>query len=263
MKKNLFFTAYFIVTTLLCTTATQAGEKGNEGNILNNANSINNQITVNTSVTTEIANAIIVSIKEYAGLIKREVSQACASAFHFTKGIIYNHKWKLVFLGTAGSYGSLVASNLYMEKELQQPQRWFFWKHHLTLEELFAIPTQELSLDLIAEIQRRYTSPTVPTDFITPFVLFMKDIEYDQKLISTYTKLGICLEKIYLTDYTWYDSKIKEQCDDWLRRTAFIKSIYLNWMANFKINQYVKNCIRASRFFLTPWKMALRINAYL
>ncbi|HBL98070.1 TPA: hypothetical protein DDZ86_00305 [Candidatus Dependentiae bacterium] len=263
MKKTLLFIVSLALMPLFHTPFSHAAGKGNEGNINNNSNSVTNQITVNTSVTTEIANAVMVTIQEYAGHIKREVTKACAVGYHFTKNLFANHKWKFIVLGTTGSYGSLVASNLYIAKELQQPQRWFYWKHHLSLEELLAIPQSELGHDLVAEIQRRYTSPTAPTDFITPFVLFMKDIEYDQKMITTYQNLGNCLEKIYLTDYTWYDRPTKERCDEWLKRVALVKSIFLNWMANYKINQHVKQCIRASRFFLTPWEWALRLNIYL
>jgi len=251
MQKSLYFCLFFsfFIST---SSAPFFGKNPPEGKNYTNSNQVVTNVTINTSVAAtfvnEIVNTFWIKLTEYAQEAREMLSNLYEYASNAPKSIFWRHKWKFAFGATAGSYSTLVGTIFYLRKELQQSTHWYFWKHNLSMEELFSIPQEDLSKELIFEIQRRYCNPNKPTDVFTPFALFINDIEFEKKALMTYRKIGDALQKISVAEYAFYDKDLKEQCEKWLERAVFFKSVFLHWLANYKIDQYLSKEQRCLRF---------------
>lgn len=251
MKKSFYFCMFFILFIHFHTDSF-FGKNPPEGQKLINSNNNINNITVNTSVTAafviEVINNLWLSLQEYTQKAQEMLSNLYEYVSTAPKNIVWEHKWKFAFGTACTSYSALVGSIIYLRKELQQSTHWYFWKQNLSMEELFAIPQSDLSKELLFEIQRRYCNPTKPADVFTPFALFINDIEFEKKTLMTYRKMGDVLQKLSIAEYTLYDKDLKENCEKWLERTIFFKSVFLHWLANYKITQYLTKTKRCLEF---------------
>lgn len=222
---------------LLLTTSFSAaiGNTNTQQNYINNVTNF----SITTLVSTQVITYVVTSVSQSYYYLRDKISEISASFWQTFCDFVWRYKWPLVAGSVAGGYATLNAYLLSIKRNLRDPVRWFNWKKDCSLTDLYVLDQEKLSRELITEIQRRYLVPTQPTDFITPMIRFMLEISHECTILERYITLGHYLGKIKLARYTLYDWDLSRQCEEWLRRSSFIKAVFTHWMANFKIEQQV------------------------
>jgi hypothetical protein len=124
-----------------------------------------------------------------------------------------------------------------LQNFLIHESQWSYWKGHLSLEKLFEIPQSHLSEELIKEVQRQYTAEANPTDFLTPLMTFMDMAEKEKAALEQYNTICSYLEKLHILRFFKHDQELYEQSKEKLQKLAYLKNIFLSWLADYKISQ--------------------------
>ncbi len=218
-----------------------------------NINNISINTTVNSSASAQIVDTVVSAVKEEVKQIKEQVSASVEMLTLITKELLWEYKWRLGFIGTAGGYGFIVIKNQQLKTYITHPLRWHFWAlTHLT-PRLFRqdITNQDLTWQLIREIQSRYTSAQQPDDFILPFMQFLKDIEEEIRALKSYKRLGDMFEYLGISNYIFFDQTTYKKCATWLKEAETIKTLFLCWMADYKLQQHTRSL--RLQFLLERW----------
>jgi len=72
----------------------------------------------------------------------------------------------------------------------EQTELWANWRDDLSLEQLLNIPHEDLTQELLTEIQRRYISQGNPTDFVSPLTHFLNSLENEIKTLTYYKQFN-------------------------------------------------------------------------
>ena len=123
-----------------------------------------------------------------------------------------------------------------LQYQLQAAENWSLWNKVVPLEELFATPQKMLAQTLMHEMQRRYTKADSPNDFFGPMVAFLHAIEQETALLQAYDRLCSWSKTIYISKVVWFDEQLHAACDMRIKRLAYLKSVFVNWIAEYKIN---------------------------
>jgi len=139
--------------------------------------------------------------------------------------------------------GSILAAYLWLcrscvngNKYLEQTDTWAAWHQELVLEELLAMPQHELAKDLVVEIQRRYSNPKNPTDFLSPLISFMREIDREIALTQYYIKLYMILQRTHANAILPVNTTRFATICDVQRRLAYLRNVFLTWAAEYKVN---------------------------
>lgn len=147
-----------------------------------------------------------------------------------------DNKFKTALYLAGASYIYLHYRLWYTKYILQDPENWSLWNKAIPLEELFATPQKQLAETLTHEIQRRYTNLNAPDDFVGPMVAFFQAVEKETVLLKSYERLCGWSKTLYISKIVWFDEELYTACDARLKKLAYIKSIFINWVAEYKIN---------------------------
>lgn len=152
---------------------------------------------------------------------------------------------------------------------LQDAERWYFWKQELPLAQMITVPHHELVQTLVADVRQRYGATTENKDVANPFGLFMQALEDEVAMLNSYQTLSKILLKVddvehrclnICCDYmpkvwgfslsyfmTYLASKVRvktlfylddallQAVPERLARLAYIKSLFVNWLAEHKV----------------------------
>jgi len=127
----------------------------------------------------------------------------------------------------------LIKGETYLKKE----SLWSCWPNNIDFQEFIQISHKTIEEQLLQDIQVRYIKPESPTDFITPLILFMNDIEQEKKHLTFYLRLHNLLSKTYLSWIFPVDKKRFLTIKEKLERLTMVKNMFLIWAAQYKINQ--------------------------
>lgn len=232
-----------ILLGLLCISSTTScwwwQKKSGTNDKNNNVNNISIHTTVNSSASAQIIDTAVSAAKEAVEKIKEEFEASFQLLVELSKSLIKQNKWKVVLGGSVTGYSAIVINNQRTKSYLIKPDRWHFWAAtYLNSKKLTSV--EESAWQLIREIQSRYTNQKNPDDFVSPFIRFIKEINNEIKTIKHYIRLGRIFEYLHLSRYLFFDTNVYNQCAEWLEQAETIKTIFLSWIAEYKLQQHTR-----------------------
>ena len=153
-----------------------------------------------------------------------------------TKFFLYQKRY---FIGASLIIGSYVFScHLIVKanKYLENPETWASWRQDIPHELLVTVPQQELAKDLILEVQRRYSNPQNPTDFLTPLITFVHTIDDEITMIKRLNFAYTWIKKLHIAYILPINEKLFCKVEEKLKKLIYLKQIFLAWAAEYKIN---------------------------
>lgn len=150
------------------------------------------------------------------------------------KYLILN-QYKIIFGSCFTAYGSLWGNLLLSAYYVAQDHGWANWKNNIAFEMLRAIPQQELGKELLYAIQKKYQSPTNLTDFLTPLMLFLKDIEKEKKKLNKFLNTHKLIKAIYLKRIFPTQENLIKKTQERIMRLDYLKDVFLHWITDYKI----------------------------
>ncbi len=184
--------------------------------------------------------------------------QASQRWYHESSSFIIRHKVKIGIGAIIAGYGCFHYTMFMLHSFFNDSQRWANWGPLIEVEDLLTLQPEHLEEELLLEIQRKYINQTNPTDFITPLITFLTEIEYEQLQAQRYLTIAKWLERLHVSYYLPFSLKT-DQIRLQAQRLAHIKHTFHNWAAHHKIALTKKELIvkRNKQFpqpsFITNW----------
>lgn len=198
-------------------------------------------VRVATTLSNEVFTAVTQLAKNVTSQLVTTTLQTAQDAYHSLSGaathFVWEYKWRLLGITAMSGYVYLLYTMVTLRLYFSQQERWFNWYEYLTLEALCAQPQKDLGIELVKEVQRRYTSINAPTDFVSPLIKFLQAIDEEEKALALYLKLGPWIERLRLCTLTGYSSELAQKCDMWRRRIGYLRATFMRWMADYKLEQ--------------------------
>lgn len=134
-------------------------------------------------------------------------------------------------------YCCLLYKIMSTNKLMSSENSWCNWKPEIEFNKLLAIPQKDLSVELINAIQKKYSDPQNPTNFVTPMVNFVNDTNEEIKNIQDYVKIAKILKKLKTTYvFPVNDEKIN-LAQEKINKLTYLKNIFTQWSVDFKQQQ--------------------------
>ncbi len=237
MKKNIV-----LLYICLCLSSTLFADQSMQQNaanpntisfqvILNNDNKPNNSIAIATIQETKTFSQQVTKLWNIHSPLPTEWQNKTTS---FLKA----NKYKTMLFIVASVYAVLcyevIKGYMYLNKE----NLWSSWRSTISFEELLAISQQQLSQELLRDIQLRYTNAQNINDFISPLATFLNDIEKETHYINYYNKLNTWLIRLHLSTIIPVSKKHFDGSKERLQRLAYLKNVFLSWATEYKIVTY-------------------------
>lgn len=124
-----------------------------------------------------------------------------------------------------------VKANAYMARV----DAWSMWKRTFSLDELTHLPQDDLTKDLLIEIQRRYINHNNPTDFIMPLIIFVHEIEHEMAVLKRIQQLSKWLSRLFLVRLFPLNREVVVTIDERIARLAYINNLFLSWAAQYAV----------------------------
>lgn len=157
---------------------------------------------------------------------------------HF-KATCCEYKWRLIFGSLATSYAYITYRLKSLEHTLIHTDAWSQWRKG-SMSELYSTPDAELARDLLFAIQRKYTTLSSIEDFNTPLIMFMKEIQKEEKMLGDYLKLVKRLEMFRVSSYFSINHSLVESISCRKDKLAYLQSRLWNWLSEHKLNAHLK-----------------------
>lgn len=197
---------------------------------IDNPDTMNQHLVLNVNFSpTQIQNPVLLPDKFFSPIPIKQWSTQAVSFF-------YKNKYLLGAFLLCSGY--IIACNYTVQanKFLERTDTWASWHNELTAEQLMAINHKELAKELILEIQRRYSNPQNPTDFISPLIAFVQAIDKEIVLLKNYITHYKVVQKLHLQTMLPIQQKLFKKMDDSYKKIIHVKNIFLSWAADYKIN---------------------------
>lgn len=162
------------------------------------------------------------------------------------EGTTYIHSWitenklKFCLYSASAFYIALNAYLLYLQKQIQAADNWSLWKQELSAQELNALAPETLADILLHELQERYTTVNSLENFSEPLVVFFSAIEAEEKYLRSYQWFCWWCKKFFIAKIMWIDEPLLAACTPRLKRLAYIKKVFVQWMARYKIKKHAQ-----------------------
>lgn len=114
---------------------------------------------------------------------------------------------------------------------IRRTETWASFKKHLSMEELLALPQDQLGKELIHTIQQRHVNTQNPTDHITPLVRFVQAVDQEMKCLNQYLMIATIIQRCRLMWIFPINRNILEQARELKQRLLFVKHIFISWTA--------------------------------
>jgi hypothetical protein len=237
MKKHYAIATAFFICIFNFTTITAWGVNsdgpGNHHNFNNITFSPNFSNNVSVSTFQEMTASINSTIKVMCDAAGKAYEKSAESLSNL-KEWASNNKLKVALYTTASVYGYVTYKLFTLKHVLAQPENWSLWNHSTSLEELYALSEKELGEILVKEAQQRYTIVNDPENFITPLVTFLQMVEEEKKLLQAYISLYEWIQSLRLEKILWVDAQLAAACQERLKRLAYLRAIFVNWITEYK-----------------------------
>jgi hypothetical protein len=198
-------------------------------------------VSASLNLCIEIKNAITQIMKNTTSQLVNTTVQTVQNAYKDIKdpaiNFVWEYKWRLVGASATSGYLYLLYTMVTLRLYFNHAERWFNWNEYLSLDALCARPQDALGIDLVKEVQRRYTSISTPTDFVSPLIKFLMVIDEEEKALALYLRLGPWIERLHLCTLTGYSKELAQQCAVWRRRVGYLRATFMRWMADYKLEQ--------------------------
>ena len=192
--------------------------------------SMNQNLTVNLNYSpTQIKTPLIFPDKFFSNLPIKEWQTK-------TSSFLYNKRY---FIGGSVVLGGYVLTCNYCvqaNKYLERTDTWASWRPDTPVELLIAIPQQELAKELILEIQRRYSNPQNPTDFISPLIAFVQTIDEEIIKIKQYAQVYGWITRLHIQVIFPINQKQFNLLGEKYKKLIYLKNIFLSWAAEYKVS---------------------------
>lgn len=228
--KIIFLNAFIILKIGTTDNPTESVEKSLSGKIAHISN-LNINITCNPQqIIKDIKQDLFLLFYKFPEVPIRRYGNLFASS-------LYDYRYALIGSTIAGLYFFLFYEVIKGNNYLERQDSWATWKQNILLSQLLEIPQEDLSNELILEIQRRYTNIEKPTDFISSLITFMRDIEKEIELVKYFINLEARLRTLRIAKLFPINSRRFSRATDRLNRLTYIKNTFLTWAAHYKMNQ--------------------------
>jgi hypothetical protein len=150
----------------------------------------------------------------------------------------FMNKNKLLIAAVAGAYayGRTFMSVVQANHELARDNAWASWKAELSLDELKAQGQEVLTKELLLEIQKRHTNAEKPADALMPFITFLNSIDQEIANINHYRSLNFWIQSCHASWLFPLNERRFASASSRLDRLWFIKNLFLNWAAEYKLS---------------------------
>lgn len=190
-------------------------------------------LTINC-VSNENVQTNTIDIREYP----RQLFATGKEQFNYGVTALWNYikqNKKKVFINClALSCVSLQIRLWHLKIKLGKIKCWSQSQSNKKLEDIYQIPQNTLSEQLLGQIQKIYMQLDNPTGFSQPITLFIKDIEKEQKILEEYNRIVNWAHRLYLRPVLFYDKDLVAEIPDRLHRIIYFKNCFLNWLAELK-----------------------------
>jgi len=195
------------------------------------------QAGIKNSVETAVEQTNLQTVEQNQTSIINNVMHYMDSARTKSWELWANYKYWIVGSCAAALYGyvcyTIYRGNRFVEKQ----ELWSSWKSDVALDTLLSIPQKDLAQDLVHEIQRRYTNPRNPTDFVSPLAAFLTEIEQERRDIEYYATFNLWVKRVYVSKLVPLSTSSFENAEKRLTRLAYLKNAFLTWAADFRLAQ--------------------------
>ncbi len=229
--------------TIALFTAIAASCSAYQDNHVNNNNSSNHNIPITLSNNLTFApeiNTIITTIKEWGASLHEKAQNAATAQLNMLQELytwLCENKIKTALACTLVAYLYLHYKLYTLKQELTNADNWSLWHRLVSLDEIVTMDQKEVADSLARAVQRRYTHAESPHDFVAPMTAFLQDVEQEKRLLKTYVDLCTWLRTCYLNKICWQDEELLATCGDRLKRLAYFKATFLNWLTDYKFAQ--------------------------
>jgi hypothetical protein len=153
-----------------------------------------------------------------------------------TVNFFYSNRYMVGISIILGCY--IIACNYAVQanKLLEQTDTWTSWHSEMSAEQLMTIPDKELAKELVLEIQRRYSNPQNPTDFISPLIAFVRAIDREIETLKKYLTYYTWVHKLHAQRILPIQQKAVHKANDGYKKIVYVKTVFLTWAADYKIN---------------------------
>ena len=177
---------------------------------------------------------LISRIPEMRDYLKKEFSVLAPSSSWW---------WAVPAASVAIVYAYINYKILKAQSYLKNNQLWSSWRSDIVLEQLLALPQDQLTKELLAEIHRRYFDHTTIADPITPFVTFMNSLEEEEAAINDYLNLVQWLQYLYIARLFPIRPQIYTHTKERMQRLAYYKNVFTTWASAHALKETQKRLV--------------------
>ncbi len=209
-------------------------------NPINNTQANTQTQTSTQAQTTSVSQTISQTISHYCSAVWTMLSPAAlqkelANAQGQSKTFLQHYKIPLLAGTVIGSYTWLCAETIRGAQYLSKANLWSSWKRATPLTTLHEMPQEALTRELLIEIQKRYTPPDKPTEFMLPLIHFLHDVDIELQTLKHYDKMNIWLTKTRALYIVPFDLQRFSSTRERMARLALVKNLFLSWAAEYKL----------------------------
>jgi len=194
-----------------------------------------------TQTQSGINNAVTTAVHQQTQQDQSALSQGMQEQLGRAHGklltLLRDYKYWIIGGCAASLYGYVCYTVYQGNRYLQSSDLWSSWKSSLELETLLSLPQKELAEELVREVQRRYTNPANPTDFVSPLSAFLTALEKECTTIQFYTEFNTRLHTLYLSKAIPLNCCVYTNAQKRIQRLLYLKNVFITWAADFKIAQ--------------------------
>ena len=130
--------------------------------------------------------------------------------------------YPIIVIGALSYTGCLII--IYRTKKLlNNPHAWCNWKPYMILED----SKKMLIQDLLQTIESKHSNNKKPTDYISPMVQFLQEIEEESSILRHYLIMNRWTNRIYMN--TILPHSFEQLVQEKLDRLDFIKKVFFDW----------------------------------
>lgn len=167
-----------------------ASQKASQQTIQDTNVNVSHSVNVRHTVALELPDIGLANIKTYlADQYHASKNKSCSMLQNMGNTIV-EHKWKLLALTIAASYGAIIYKIYQVEQQLQKHDSWCNWKSAIPLQHLMLTQTSDLISQLNFDMYSKYgliiknmsDTSTIPD-------LFLHDLQEEINLLQRYLSL--------------------------------------------------------------------------
>jgi len=159
------------------------------------------------------------------------------SGLESSKGWLQSGWPHIVFVFIVTSYGYAIHQLNNGVNYINDELKWAKWKENASFDELTATGIENLSKELIFEIQMNYPDNDNPGDFNSPLITFQNELKKEFTLLRKYQKIYAFVNKAHLLFAVPFSCESLKQIPLYQARLKFVKKTYEYFVACRAINR--------------------------